>query len=209
MKENILFIIDKYDSLKLAFKFIINNNTANFAPYHNFNHLLTVTKHTYYALDYMKMLDDERVESLLFAALFHDFNHSMGKLVDAINISIAKDALIQFIKDNKLEHLDIKFICEVIDVTQFPYVVEEKDLNIYQKILRDADLCQSFEYDYIKQITLGLGSEWNKSIDEMLEIQKKFNDNLNLMTTYGKMMQKKHLPVMIKELTILENIMKS
>lgn len=208
MKENILTIIDKYKSLSLAFKYIITNNTSNFAPYHNFNHLLTVTKHTYYALSYMKMLEDDKVESLLFAALFHDYNHSMGALLDVLNISNAKEALIKFVQDNKIEHLDIKFICEVIDCTEFPYVGDDSKLNIYQQILRDADLCQSFEYDWIKQITLGLGSEWNKSIEEMIETQKTFNNNLALFTPYGKMMQKKHLPSIIKEVELLEKIMK-
>jgi len=38
-------IIDKYDYLQKAFKYIILNNSSNNSPYHNLNHLLTVLKY--------------------------------------------------------------------------------------------------------------------------------------------------------------------
>ena len=45
--NNILHIINEYDSLKAGLKYIINNSTSNNAPYHNLNHMLTVTRHVY------------------------------------------------------------------------------------------------------------------------------------------------------------------
>ncbi len=204
---SILEIIDKYESLKKALKFVILTNKSNYAPYHNLNHLLTVTKYTYGALKNMDMLKDDKTEALLLAALLHDYNHSMGAKKDVYNISEAKKGVKKFITDEGIK-LDVDFIESMIDATQYPYVIEDKDLNIYQKIIRDADMCQIFEYDWLKQNILGLVNELKTTVVEFLPNQRKFLESLSFLTDYGKSLHKKHFKDVMKEYEILEKIMK-
>jgi len=204
---SILEIIDKYDSLKKGLKFIVLTNKSNYAPYHNLNHLLTVTRYCYEGLRYMNMLEDDKAELLLLAALFHDYNHSMGKHKDDYNISESKKGIKKFITDEGFD-FDIDFINTILDSTEFPYVISEKDLNIYQQIIRDADMCQIFEYDWLKQNILGLVSELNTTVKDFLPNQRKFLEGLRFLTKYGKSLHKKYFNDVMKEYEILESIMK-
>jgi hypothetical protein len=206
MNLPILKIIDKYDLLKKGFKFILLNNPSNNAPYHNLNHLLTVTKQTYYALDYMTMLDDDKVEPLLLAALFHDYNHSMGEKKDNFNIEDAKLGLKTFVDIEKID-FDLEFMYSILDATQYPYVIEGKDLNIYQSIIRDADLFQVFEYDWVKQCIVGLSSEMNTSINDLIVGQRKFLESIKFLTSYGKHIGVYGYNKCLVELEILERVM--
>lgn len=203
----IIKIIDKYDSLKKGLKYIILNNKSNNAPYHNINHLLTVTKYCYNALKHMDMLSDDKSEDLLLAALFHDFNHSMGKEKDDVNIKEAKKGLKKFINDENLD-LDLDFMDEIINATQYPYVIESKDLNIYQSIIRDADMCQIFEYDWLRQNIFGLSTELNLKPIEFLKGQRKFLEGIDFLTDYGKFLSKNYFNEVMEEFEILEDIIK-
>ena len=68
MKKSIIDIISEYESLKKGLKYIIQNNESNTAPYHNLNHMLTVTKYCYYALDYMKLLNEPYAEEIAISS---------------------------------------------------------------------------------------------------------------------------------------------
>ena len=204
----ILKIVKKYDSLKLGLKHIILENKSNYAPYHNMNHLLTVTFHTYQALSYMDMLDDENVETLLLTALFHDTNHSMGKKTDDLNIKSSKKFLNKFVKDNDLE-LDKELSDSILDATQFPYVIEDKDLDVYQKIIRDADMCQIFEYDYLKQNILGLVEEIGTNVTDFIPNQGKFLESMKFYTSYGKSLKSSKFKNLLSDHKILEDVMSS
>lgn len=83
-----------------------------------------------------------------YGYFIHDFNHSMGKEVDCINISYAKEGLIDFLKDKDYD-LDINFMFSILDATQYPYVLPVNELNIYQLLIRDCDLCQGFADSHI------------------------------------------------------------
>ena len=203
--NNILHIINEYDSLKAGLKYIINNSTSNNAPYHNLNHMLTVTRHVYNALEFMNLSDAKRNEETLLAALFHDFNHSMGKEVDSINISYAKEGLVDFLKDKDYD-LDINFMFSILDATQYPYVLPVNELNVYQLLIRDCDLCQGFEYDWIKQCILGLSIEMNYTFNDILKGNRAFITNSVYHTEYGIEMKRLHFDRMIEEMKILESI---
>lgn len=202
----IINIINKYDSLKKGLKHVILTNKSNNAPYHNLNHLLTVTRHCYHALDYMDMLKDDKAEALLMAALFHDYNHSMGKEKDDVNVKDAKKGLRKFIEDEKID-LDIDFMEKVLDATQYPYVIDNKNLDQYQSIIRDADLCQIYEYDWLKQNIFGLSVEMKIDVVDLLFGQRKFLEGIDPITKYGKYMNKTHFDDVMEEFTILEKIM--
>ena len=88
--------------------------------------MLCVVKYCYHALEFMDMLDDENVEHLLLAALFHDFNHSMGRRDDAFNIMEAKSGFEDFYNSSIL-HINKVLVDEIIDATQYPYVIDSKD----------------------------------------------------------------------------------
>lgn len=204
--ENILHIINKYDSLKAGLKYVINNNKANNAPYHNLNHMLTVTRHVYNGIEYMGLTDIKRNEEILITALFHDFNHSMGKEVDAINISYAKEGLSKFLSENNFD-FDIEFMFSILDATQFPYILPASELNTYQLLIRDCDLCQGFEYDWVKQCTLGLSIEMNYSFNDIVKGNRAFLLNSEYHTSYGIEMKRLYFDKMIEEMNILESIM--
>lgn len=97
---------------------------------------------------------------------------------------------------------------KVLDATQYPYVIDGKDLDEYQSIIRDADLCQVYEYDWLKQNIFGLSEEMKIDITDMIFGQKKFLEGIDPLTKYGEYMHKEHFDNVMKEFTILENIMK-
>jgi hypothetical protein len=206
----IIDILSEYPSLKLGFKFILENNNSNLAPYHNLSHILTVVNHCYNALEYMNMLDDKDVyvEAFLLSALFHDFNHSMGRRDDAFNIFEAKKGLELFIRTqsgNLINYLN--FMNAVIDATQYPYILNEKELNSYQLIIRDADLMQITEADWITHVILGLSAEMHYPLNDLMVGERKFLRNIKLHTPYGKMMQETKGKKAWEDFKKLENLL--
>jgi len=200
-------IINKFDYLKKAFKFIIKNNKSNSAPYHNLNHLLTVTKAVYDGVSEETTTEDKMMKEMLIAAIFHDFNHSAGKTTDDKNIKEAKKGVETFLKEEKVD-ADFKFISEILDATQYPYVIDKKDLNIYQEIIRDADIVQVMMYNWIHQSVFGLSQEFGKSFEDFIPAQKKFIEDIEFNTAWGKKLKKVHWDRVVKETEILEKIFK-
>lgn len=203
----ILEIVNKYDYLKDAFKYVVLNNKSNGAPYHNLNHLLTVTKAVYDGMQLEGLVKDKKLKEMLVAAMFHDFNHSTGKKTDDKNIIDAKKGIKEFAESQKLE-LDLDFIGKVLDATQYPYVIDKKDLDIYQAVIRDADMAQTMQYNWIHQCVFGLSQELKVNFVDFVQSQKKFIANVEFNTTWGKQMKKEHWKRIIKETEILEEIFK-
>jgi hypothetical protein len=203
----ILNILKDYPRAQKALKYIILNNTANNAPYHNLNHLLTVTRHSYNALIFDNNFYGSYTEDFLVACLFHDYNHSQGKLKDEDNISIAKNGLVVF-NDKQQLGLDLEFMFELLDATQYPYKIPSEELSIWQRIIRDADLCQIYEYDWLKQNIFGLSQEIEIPVTNLIPGQRKFLEAIEPLSEYGKHMHKHYFQAVMDELEILENIMK-
>lgn len=204
---SIIEIINKFDFLKKAFKYIVLNNEANYAPYHNINHLLTVTKYTYYALEFEDLLEQKEAKDLLLAAIFHDFNHSAGKKKDDENIKEAKKEVKKFIEKEKID-ADLEFINKILDATQYPYVIESDKLDEFQAIIRDADLTQVFESNWIYQNIFGLSKELNVTPMEFMKGQRKFLESVKFNTVYGEQLMKKKWSQVMKEFELLEKILK-
>lgn len=215
MKLSPLEIINKYPSLQLGLKYIVNTNSANNAPYHNLNHLITVMKHCYYALDLLGMKDDTKTEPLLLAALFHDYEHSGGELTDTLNVARAWEGFRNFLIEFHplgVQPLDIKtddynFMKNLIISTEYPHTIKNKDLTIYQAILRDADMCQTFEPSWFTSDIYGLAKEFKKPIEQFVDESKLFLLNLKMCTPYGDMIYNKNLIETIKEYELLKNIL--
>lgn len=168
--------LDKYLSI------LIKKNKSNNAPYHNMYHSLCVMKNVYNISKSIK-LDKEDIRKLCIAAIFHDFNHSQGKLKDDKNIKESIDNYFKYTKETKDVDYDV---VNIIESTQYPYVIEDKDLNILQKVIRDADMMQMLEDNYIQQVLIGLATEMNVNITDFISMQEKFFSNLKFHTKFAK-----------------------
>lgn len=119
------------------------NPSAN-APYHGAFHEAALVSLVYEGALFHK-LNYFDARSLCAAAALHDFNHSAGSAHnDEQNIIAAINGLHEIAKqvnqpDNIiLSKSEIEQISNIIKSTQYPYV--DKELNILDKIIRDADL---------------------------------------------------------------------
>lgn len=181
--ENILDIINKHPELQKGFSWVMKNNTSNNLPYHNFNHLLTVVRYTYGACRFYELPEKDEKE-MLMAALFHDVNHSGGALKDDQNVKNAKETVIKFINAFNLD-IDPIEVSRIIEATEYPYVIEPEDMDLKQQIIRDADLLQALEPNWIQQIIMGLSEEMNIPMEVMITGQKSFLMNAQFNTNWG------------------------
>ena len=175
---DVLNIIEDYNLWKMFF-FVVENNSSNYAPYHGIRHTLHVVKaaHDIYWEKLNKECDlcdcDECAwddfyatsEELVIAALFHDFNHSQGKLKDKQNVDNAIDSTENYLSySSNFSYAKIKRITEIIRATEYPYS-EENNINVLSEIIRDADLSQSASDDFLFYV-MGLMEETNSSMSE-------------------------------------------
>lgn len=195
-------IIDKFDYLKKAFKYILINNNSNQNPYHDLNHLMTVLKYCYYGAIYEGIVNEKELKELLIAAIFHDANHSGGKKTDDLNIKNAKKIIKEFVESQDIE-VGIGAINDILDATQYPYVVDE--LSTRQAIIRDADLMQVYEYNWIQQNIGGLSSELNMDFIEFLKPQRKFLESIEFNTDWAKKIKKEKWKRVMSQFKMLED----
>lgn len=170
-----LEIIKKY-KLERYIKYILDESTSNLLPYHNLYHVMSVVEYIH-DISISENIYKTEVRLLVIAALFHDFNHSGGKLKDAENV---KNAIKAFEDISEENDIDNKFITDVIKATEYPYVIDEP--NIYQEIIRDADLLQGSKDNWIQQIVLGLSSEFKQDISKFIDVQSNFLKDLKFNT---------------------------
>jgi len=204
MKEAIE-IIDKYPYLQKVFKHIIYNSSSNGLPYHNLNHGMTVLKYYYNAIEYYKFNDEEGIKNMLIAALCHDANHSGGKLKDNFNVIKAKTYIRQLSEDCQLE-IDFNITDEILDATEYPYKIEGKDLTLDQAIIRDADLMQVYEYNWVHQIIYGLSEELNMDFFDFVDPQINFLNSCEFITDWAKEMKEGRWETAINHLHLLKKI---
>ena len=185
---------------------LIKYNQGNKNPYHNLFHTLSVVKNIY-LISKTENIEDERLRLMLIAGIFHDFNHSGGKhKKDKYNILDAVTAYYQYTKE--LDE-DSSFIVKMISITEYPF--KEGELNIYQKIIRDADIMQLLEDNYLQQNVIGLNLELNNSGDitiEVLENNIKFMKSVEFFTDYTKHVMLHKLHRKLEECEYLIKILK-
>lgn len=177
---------------------LLRDNRSNNAPYHNLNHTLCVIKNVYYLANQENCTKKE-TKNLVLAAIYHDFNHSQGEKKDDENIKEAIKSLKKYVEDT--EEIE-----ELIKATQYPYIIEDKDLSNLQKIIRDADLMQTLEDDFIQQVIIGLSTELKMSVKDFLPIQMKFLDNLKYYTKSAQEISKDKLSTIKEEVKTLINL---
>jgi hypothetical protein len=186
--------------------YILENNLVE-NDYHNNEHMINVFdnamilfnhyKDEYKLIPYHKLV-------LGLAALFHDFNHSGGKLKDSENIELALVSLKEFLVTrinfsrvtiNKSELYDD--IENIIIATEFPHL--DIDLDILQKIIRDADTMGGI-IDGWKSVVANLASEYNKTLEEFIPTQIKFLDTIKFNTDYCNGLLQSNKEQIIEEL---------
>jgi hypothetical protein len=182
--------ISELDLLRAAFNYTIQNNSSIVAPYHNQSHIMnmcnTITE--IYLND--KKISEREYELLLVAALFHDINHSQGKLSDIENVKIAIVEFKKFIDYYmylKIERYEIDKVIDLIQTTQYPYTNDAETES--QKIMRDSDLSQIFNYNNnFGHNICGLKIELAKDMgwSEFIKNNNKFVENIKFETDYMK-----------------------
>jgi hypothetical protein len=198
------------DIHKKAFKYILENNKSNSAPYHSLMHMLYVTKNLYMACIYYKYDKNlaKNYVSILLAGLFHDMNHSMGKEKDDYNIKQAIKAFNDFYDRNPDPKINKELVENMIYATQYPYVIDEKDLSLEQKIIRDADLLMGKEDNWFDTIFIGLGTEMNVDYKDLAEGNIKFYKNIKWHSEWGEMMAEGLVEDVIEKMNFIKECLK-
>ncbi len=167
-KEKVQIILDNLQLQYDYISYLEKHNLGKDNPYHNLEHCYTIAIRSVEGaiVNSASTIDQRRI---FLSALFHDFNHSAGKLTDNQNISLAVEGLQQFFNIELDNHSDKELFGEnalsemekIIQVTEYPFIHEPKTL--LEKIIRDSDLMQYLEVDYEKFMN-GLGEELNLNI---------------------------------------------
>ena len=202
MKNDAIHIIWNDEALMKAFNYLIDNGTGNMNPYHNINHLLTAVKYAGHAARSERLSDYEK-RHLYFAALLHDIDHSAGETNDTDNVIRSKTIALRILVDLKITDIDIDLINEILDATEYPYVIEADKLTLIQKIMRDVDMCQMFESNWLHQIIYGIAEEAKIEFDAMLINQKKFATGVRYNTNWGKNTLE---PLRLKHIELLDKL---
>lgn len=200
-------IIKTSPVLQDAFRYIIQNSTSNYMPYHNLNHLLTVLKYSDYIAKGEGVYYDRRLP-LHLGALFHDVDHLGGEQKDDDeNIVRAIDAFTKFVNttSEKLSTEVANKTILIIEATRYPYREPHSSIEDRLKmIIRDADLMQQFEYNWIGQATLGLAKEAGMSVKEFIPKQRIFLEEIQFLTKTARKFKEKNWNQIMEEFRILE-----
>jgi len=185
--------------------YILENNLVE-NDYHNNEHMVNVFNNAMILFNHYKdeyELTPYNKLCLGLAALFHDFNHSGGKLKDSENIELALvslkeflDTITEFTKFTNKSDLYSQ-IENIIIATEFPHL--DIDLDILQKIIRDADTMGGIIEGW-KSVVANLASEYNKSLEEFIPTQIKFLDTVKFNTDYCNELLKNNKEKIIEEL---------
>jgi HD superfamily phosphohydrolase YqeK len=201
-RNDYFFEYIKDELFEKCFNYIIDMNKN---PYHNNKHILFVFSFSIFLFDLYKKelnLSNKDRHLLGVAALFHDYNHSGGKLTDEENIELAIKGLKKFIKDNSID-INEDEIINIIKCTEFPH--KDIKLSELQKIIRDADTVGGIMDDWFNTIC-SLADEMKKSLYEWIPFQIKFLDNLKFNTLYCNELLKTNKDIIIKELLHLKTL---
>lgn len=108
------------------------------------------------------------------------------------NVAVSRDNVTKFLTENPVEGIDPNVVADIIRTTQYPYVVDGKDLNLKQAILRDADLMMCLEDDWPQTVILGIREELKLDMEKTINGQEAFLKNISMNTEWGKIIKEKH-----------------
>lgn len=132
---------------------VMHSKSLTENPYHNAYHTACMIVNAAEAFNWYWNRQGEKLtnpNALIRACLYHDVGHTAGKHPDSINIVIATTTFLNS-RPNDFETV------KIIQVTEFPFIREPVSLE--EKIIRDCDLMQMLEPDWLEQIFVGLYTE--------------------------------------------------
>lgn len=197
----------KHELFSIAFKYIILKNKGAYNPYHNIFHLLDVfTKCMEISLLYNELNENDILE-LGIAALFHDFNHSGGKLKDFENIELSISGFNDFYIKNEKEFkkLNKNNIEELIKITEYPH--KRNPNNLKEMIIIDSDMIQCYNKNWFLNIITGfLMKEVGLNLKDSINTQIKYVENVRYYTLYANELHNKNKNNLLENLNYFKNI---
>lgn len=210
MEEGTLEIYDEYMrqmGLCQIFDWVKEHNPSGKLGYHNNDHLYHVGRLAGTLMEHSYSNVDEDMCRAIVAGMFHDINHSGGKITDFANVEHAEAMFLYFREqviegkipmNNRMKALmfadlypreEGNTIAAAIRATHWPWL-PLRDMTYAQKCLRDADLLYSIDTDLDPvAIAKGLYEEVNAIRKEklsqltFLENQKKYLNTCPKMQT--------------------------
>lgn len=167
-------VIASNENLSCFWKWILENSTSLMLPYHNLRHtmemidlILSIYEKSRKDTEYGFEVSDKDLYVLLVSAMFHDFSHSGGVHPDSVNIDTAiggmERCLRNYLNNDRETEAIIHECAEIIKATQYPYVIDDKDLSIRQRIIRECDVLVAFYDDMTIQTIVGLMTEMRQT----------------------------------------------
>jgi len=163
----VLKYINANPNLKMFFCYYLNNSEALLSHCFNLTYTLSLMDNIceIYELsqkpDYEFNLDETALYILLLSSIFMNFCidpdditakaksiYEMQKAVDDLLLDDIKNRIKEIVKDN-------------ITATVYPYCIEDADLNLYQRILRECS-CLSLLETFSIQSMVGYGKAYNE-----------------------------------------------
>lgn len=175
-----------------AYRYLIKNNEGRDNPYHNNKHSEFVFHTSINLFNKYRNEFDLKSKDLIelgLAAIFHDFNHSGGKLKDIDNINLALEGFHKFIEENWEIEVDKDNVDNLIKCTEYPH--KKREFNILEKIIMDADT--TIPIDIINHI-IALCSELSighsilshkKDLIEFIDSEFEYIDNIKYHLPYS------------------------
>ena len=166
-----------------------DRNSAADAPYHSYQHLLSVALN---AVDAARSLRVPRPDQviLIVAALFHDVDHSAGlHKADSYNIGLALGAFYRYSRrpDAGLNTEQKLTVNSLIRATEFPHPLPR---TLLEQIIQDADILQALEPDGARFLR-GLSTETGRRTTN--EQSNAFLTSVHLNTEWGRSRLSAHL----------------
>lgn len=173
-----------------AMNYVVENNKATHA-YHNTSHMIQVYNNVQSICATLPKdeVSKKDCELISIAALFHDINHSGGKLTDKENVEIAVNAFKKYAKSKDFAEDEVSFVQHIIEATQYPYVDIKED--IFTDIIRDSDILGCVG-DGWSTIFMNLAKEFGHTVEKFAPMQIKFYENLKFRTQFAKDLQKQN-----------------
>jgi len=199
------FVIDQLN-LRGVYEYVQRPEFATNLGYHNTGHCIRMAMRAYeiYQLENMhsyldRKFDEYELPTLILAALFHDFGHT-GTRPDINNIEIAVAGLRAYDGAMPLPKRCIDMAERLIRVTEFPFIHEPQ--TELEKIIRDADMMESFEPFHIATILYNLRKELKSvqgdvSVKEAAAMQEKFVSHIEILTNAGRAIWERTKPFML------------
>jgi hypothetical protein len=163
-------------------------------PYHNLHHELGCVywAHACAVNSGNLVTSDMHMTALLIGALFHDHNHSGGRLPDRRNVEMAmsfvRHRLYGIVSEATKDEAEAIIRCTEFTNGIFPIYPRTGA----QGCMRDADLMSIYSFEG-RELLIGLGQEMGYTFtndhDTFIENSRTFLTGAQMYTDYGKYMQ--------------------